>query len=175
MSFNPPIAKSLKKREDDGPTSLEHLVYHFDNSGTPRESQIDSTLTNVSLINLIDSFVSFSKIDFYQDVFTKIHYLLALRVWLEKELFGLIPATDSATISAFLQSDSISEKIDKLTSSPTNYLRAKGIEKEDLMSKKVMLNQNAHYYSQIMPFAYAMNLSFDDLGREISELKSLFA
>lgn len=175
VSFHPFIAKSLKKREDDGPTSIEHLVYHYDNSGIPHVSQVDTSLTDVSLINLIDSFVSFSKVDFYKDVFTKIHYLLALRVWLEKELFGLIPATDTTTISSFLGADSISDKIGKLISAPTNYLRAKGIEKEDLMSKKVMLNQNAHYYSQVMPFAYAMNLSFDDLGREINELKALFA
>lgn len=175
VSFHPLIAKSLKKREDEGRSSLEHLVYHYDNSGTPHASQIDPALTNISLINLIDSFVSFSKTDFYKDVFIKILYLLALRVWLEKELFGLIPVTDTATISSFLLAESISDKISCIISAPTNYLKAKGIEKEDLMSKKVMLNQNAHYYSQIMPFAYAMNLSFDDLGREIGELKALFA
>ena len=87
----------------------------------------------------------------------------------------MIPATDTATISSFLGANSISDKIEKLISDPTNSFRAKGIEKEDLMSKKVMLNQNAHYYSQVMPFTYAMNLSFDDLRREINELKALFA
>ena len=46
-----------------------------------------------------------------------------------------------------------------------------GLTRDILMSKKVMLNQGVHYYSQIMPFAYAINLSLDMLKDEIQELR----
>lgn len=172
--FSPKIVESLKKREDDGRSSDEHMVYHYDNA-TIHTSMVDSSLTNYSLINLIDSFCGFSKTSFYHDTFIKIHYLLALRVWLEKELFNLISPADVSTRESFLNEYMLSGKINRLISGQKNYLEIKGIKKEDLMSKKVMLNQNAHFYSQVIPFAYAMNLSFDDLSKEINELKSLFA
>ena len=43
-----------------------------------------------------------------------------------------------------------------------------------LMSKKVMLNQNEHYQSQIIPFNYALNISLDELVNEINEIKERF-
>ena len=49
-----------------------------------------------------------------------------------------------------------------------NYLR------ESFMMKKVMLNQSSHYKSQIIPFNFAMNISLDDLIREIDEIKNMF-
>lgn len=45
-------------------------------------------------------------------------------------------------------------------------------EPESIISKKVMLNQNLHFFSQVQTFSYAMNISFDDLTREIYELKN---
>ena len=42
------------------------------------------------------------------------------------------------------------------------------------MSKKVMLNQNEHYQSQIIPFNYALNISLDELVSEIKEIKERF-
>lgn len=42
------------------------------------------------------------------------------------------------------------------------------------MMKKVMLNQDSHYKSQIIPFNFAMNISLDDLIREIAEVKNIF-
>lgn len=47
-------------------------------------------------------------------------------------------------------------------------------EPESIISKKVMLNQNLHFFSQVQTFSYAMNISFHDLAREIYELKKLF-
>ena len=37
-----------------------------------------------------------------------------------------------------------------------------------------MLDQNLHYYSQVLPFEYAINISLDDLDREINEIKAIF-
>ncbi len=42
------------------------------------------------------------------------------------------------------------------------------------MSKRVVLNQNTHYQSQVMPFAYAISLLIDDLTKEIKDIKNLF-
>ena len=47
-------------------------------------------------------------------------------------------------------------------------------EQESIISKKVMFNQNLHFFSQVQTFSYAMNISFDDLAREIYALKKLF-
>jgi hypothetical protein len=46
--------------------------------------------------------------------------------------------------------------------------------RDSLMSKKVMLNECIHYDSQVMPFAYASNLSIDNINNEIVEIKKLF-
>ncbi|MGM9970382.1 MAG: hypothetical protein ACI35S_08310 [Anaeroplasma sp.] len=42
------------------------------------------------------------------------------------------------------------------------------------MMKKVMLNQDSHYKSKIIPFNFAMNISLDDLIRELDEVKKIF-
>ena len=47
-------------------------------------------------------------------------------------------------------------------------------EPESIISKKVMLNQNLHFFSQVQTCSYAINISFDDLAREIYELKKSF-
>ena len=49
-----------------------------------------------------------------------------------------------------------------------------GIKKEDLARKKVLLNQNDHYKSQIIPFQYALSISTDELVNDINEIKKLF-
>jgi hypothetical protein len=42
------------------------------------------------------------------------------------------------------------------------------------MMKKAMLNQNAHYHSQIIPFNFAINISLDELLKEVADIKDLF-
>ena len=48
------------------------------------------------------------------------------------------------------------------------------VTREYLMSKKVMLNQHIHQQSQIMPFYYSLNLTFDDIANEIIDIKNHF-
>ena len=100
--------------------------------------------------------------------------MCALRIWIEKSLYNIIPSENDKCI--FLSRKTITEKI--------NYLLPKNgqnkIEtitenlKEILMSKKVMLNQCVHYYGQVVPLEYALNLSCDDIKSEIEELKEIF-
>lgn len=170
----PNLFESLKERESD-PSSLESKVYHYD--VVEHTSSIDSTLTNFSLVNLIDTFTSFTKVDFYSDSFSKIYYLLGLRVWLEKKMFELIPASDTRRQNDYLAAYTLQEKIEvlrKVATYGTNLFDVNHIMPEEITSKKVMLNQNLHYYSQVQPFAYAMNILLDDIKNEINELKGIF-
>ena len=170
----PKIFESLKERESSV-SSPENLVYHYDN--IERFSSVDTSLSNYYLINLIDSFASISRTDFYTDCFEKIKYLLALRVWLEKKLYDLIPASDSLRQSDFIRVHTLQEKINILKNVRkygSDLFVVNKLDAESITSKKVMLNQNLHYYSQVQPFAYAMNISLDDLTREINELKAIF-
>lgn len=170
----PKIFESLKERESNV-SSPENLVYHYDY--VEHFSSVDASLSNYYLINLIDSFASIGRVDFYTDCFEKIKYLLALRVWLEKKLYNLIPAADTTRQSDFISAYTLQEKINILKNVGvygSNLFAVNSIEPESITSKKVMLNQNLHYYSQVQPFAYAMNISFDDLTREINELKAIF-
>lgn len=170
----PKIFESLKERESNV-SSPENLVYHYDY--VEHFSSVDASLSNYYLINLIDSFASIDRVDFYTDCFEKIKYLLALRVWLEKKLYNLIPAADTTRQSDFISAYTLQEKINILKNVGvygSDLFAVNSIEPESITSKKVMLNQNLHYYSQVQPFAYAMNISFDDLTREINELKAIF-
>ena len=175
--MSPNIYKSLKERDFVGHSSPEHKVYHY----SPDESQsvIDPcNLSNHILHRLIDSYRGIIKIDFYADSFKKVLLIVALRVWLEKALYDLIPASDTNRKSDFLSEDMLQQKIGIVANSSGRYasdlLSDNNIDKGIIMSKKVMLNQNSHYYSQVMPFAYAINISLDDIDREIKEIKSLF-
>lgn len=173
--YSPKIADSLKERDFVGASSQEHQVYHY--SVSPYSSRIDASLTNKSLVDRIDSFSGFTKVDFYQDSFNKILYLLSLRVWIEKELYNLIPLTENTRQLSFLSEETLNSKIKVLQNTGsfgTDLLSLNNIDKGELMSKKVMLNQNAHYFSQVMPFAFAINLSLDDLEQEIKNVKSIF-
>ena len=177
-SFTPKIYDSLKLRDFEGYTGTEHLVYHF--SLTVNSSTIDTSLSNHYLCNLIDNYVVLPKHDFYENSFNKVLHILALRVWLEKALYNLIPSSSSEDQrrTDYLRAYMLFQKIAIIGNDNGHYIsnlfETNGIRREDILSKKVMLNQNAHYYSQIMPFAYAINLSIDDIDREIKEIKEIF-
>lgn len=176
-SFTPKLYLSLKKRDYDGNTSDEHNVYHY--SLNEVVSSVDgANLTNHKLVKNIDDYTSLTKTDFYKDSFNKVLYILSLRVWVEKCLYELIPSTDSMRQSDYLSKHQLQEKISIIANKGGRYadnlFETHGINKEELLCKKVMLNQNAHYYSQIMPFAFAINLSLDDVDKEIKEVKLLF-
>ena len=175
--MSPGIYESLKKRDFDGYTSLEHKVYHY--SPIETFSVVDSeNLSNHILYRKIDTYVGIAKTDFYTDSFQKVLLLLSLRVWVEKALYNLIPSSDSERQADFLSAQNLRQKLNIVNNSSGNYsedlLLLNRIDKEDITSKKVMLNQNSHYYSQVMPFAYAINLSLDDIDKEIKEIKKVF-
>lgn len=132
-------------------------------------------ISNHDMIKLIDDFTSFIDIDFYSNSFNKIKYICALRVWIEKKLYDFIDATDEINQEKFLECTQLNQRINFIF--PINRkssFNVGSLKREDFMSKKVMLNQGVHYYSQVMPMAYAINISLDRLASEISEIKKLF-
>ncbi|HHT67314.1 MAG TPA: hypothetical protein GX010_03715 [Erysipelotrichaceae bacterium] len=170
------LIEALKRRETKSQRDGNSLykLFHY----TVEAQHLDndfSKFSNHSLINLIDSFKGFSGSDFFTNSAEKIIHLVALRVWLEKKLYDLIPSESKDLKDEFLSTDSLGGKINLLL--PLDKLplisTQSGLSRDALMSKKVMLNQNMHYDSQIMPFAYAINLSFDMIEEEIGEFKKL--
>lgn len=162
----------IKNRDNNPSTDFE--VLHYSNS----EHFIDrdlNKLSNYKLISLIDNFTSFAHKDFYENSYNKIKYLAAIRVWIEKQLFNTINPSDITKQNEYLNKNTIDNRISFLIPRGGNLqINGKTITREQLMCKKVMLNQTIHYNSQIAPFSYAINLSLDDLQNEINNIKDMF-
>lgn len=169
---NDGLIEYIKKRDSD--TSIDFEVLHYSDS----EHFIDgdsNKLSNYGLINLIDNFTSFTHKDFYENSYNKIKYLAAIRVWIEKQLFNSINPTDISKQKEYLAKNTIDNRISFLIPRGENLqINGKTITREQLMCKKVMLNQGIHYNSQIAPFAYAINLSLDELQKEINSIRDIF-
>ena len=101
--------------------------------------------------------------------------MCAIRVWIEEKFYMAIK--DNEEILKRIEGQQFSKKINILLPRNQNSLLIKhypDITRAFLMSKKVMLNQNEHYQSQIIPFNYALNISLDELVSEIKEIKERF-
>ena len=134
-------------------------------------------LSNEILVDLIDevSKGTLDNNDFYVNGFVKIIYLVALRVWIEKKLYENVCVNEDIKLS-FCNKKRLSEKIDYIfpLNGKTLWTGSNKVNREFLMSKKVMLNQNAHSKDQITPFYYALNLTLFDIENEILQIKNAF-
>lgn len=169
---NEGLIEHIKKRDNNPHIDFEVLHYSY------TEHFIDNDLnklSNYKLISLIDNFTSFSHKDFYENSYNKIKYLAAIRVWIEKQLFNTITPSDNKKQKDFFNKNTIDNRISFLIPRGEKLqINGKTIAREQLMCKKVMLNQDIHYNSQIAPFSYAINLSLDDLQNEINSIKDMF-
>lgn len=168
---------ALKKRDKDlGNTNIQEL-FHFNNKKIHLDND-SSKFSNYDLLDLIENFSSFTHVNFYEDSYIKVLYLAALRVWLEKQLYECIIKTETSLINGFLAAETLNKKIsciwDRNGVIKKGIACPAGVTRDILMSKKVMLNQSIHIDSQVLPFGYAINLSFDTLAEEINELKLMF-
>lgn len=142
----------------------EHQLFHYDSS----YSHPIHDISNDDLVELIDSFKGeTANFTFETLSLQKIIYLSALRVWLEKQMKDNL-------YESFKGVQLLYSKIDFFFKHKDKWKNNLNIEKEELMRKKVLLNQNEHYKSQIIPFHYALSISWDDIVEEILELKELF-
>ena len=164
------ISLLIKRENINSPDDI-HLIFHYDEP----HAYIDENSVeykNDILVELIENFTdtTLSNIDFYKNSFNKIIYLAALRVWIEKQFYNTLGSDTNLigkTLGEKIQYIFPEDGIVRWTGSPN-------VNKKILMSKKVMLNQNNHYKSQIAPFYYALNLSLDDITREILNIKNMF-
>ena len=169
---NEGLIEYIKNRDSN--TTIDFEVLHYSNSEHFILGDINK-LSNYKLISLIDNFTSFDHKDFYENSYNKIKYLAAIRVWLEKQLFNTIDSSDIFKQQAYLGKNTLEQRISFLLPKGGGIqFNGKTITREQIMCKKVMLNQDIHYNSQIAPFSYAINLSLDDLQNEIYSIKDMF-
>lgn len=153
-----------------------HKVFHYDNSYTLQDNEFNG-LTNEYFVNLIDNFNPnyIKNTTFSQNTFNKIIYMCAIRVWIEKKFYKAIKEDEE--ILRKITGKQFPEKVNVLLPRNSDSLlinQYPNLTRTFLMSKKVMLNQNEHYQSQIIPFNYALNISLDELIYEIEEIKERF-
>lgn len=144
-----------------------HLIFHFDEPFSKRINGYD--YDNNYLVSLIDNFDQncFNNVDFIENTANKIIYTAALRIWIEKQFYEISNNDQSLHGKEFGQKINYMFEGDRW-SGPSL------VTKEYLMSKKVMLNQHIHQKSQEMPFYFALNLSLDDVAKEIIDIKDHF-
>lgn len=152
------IEKDLKWEE----TCVRHKLFHFDEEYTDP----NTGYSNLDLVKIIDKFSDIKENSFEIMSGKKIIYLTAMRVWIEKKL------TDNYI--GKLNGNQLFPKIKNYFKNPDKWEKDLGIKKEDLTRRKVLLNQNDHYKSQIIPFQYALSISTDELVNDISSIKALF-
>jgi len=149
-----------------------HKLFHYDSSFSMTEYP---DISNDYFVDLIDSFVPLINDSFQINSYNKVIYIAALRVWVEKQIRELIVSNPNlldefTSESTLVKKISVLLKRDGTCTAPIPGNLSRSI----LMSKKVMLNQGIHYQSQVMPFAYALNISLRELNQEIMEIRTFF-
>ena len=155
--------KILNNKDTWLSSSDNHLIFHYD---TPFVKNIDGILfSNDFLANLIDNFNKndFDNKSYPENTATKIIYMAALRVWIEKQ-FYMNDVNDTS-----IREKMLGEKI-RYIFNGNRWKGSRDVTKEYLMSKKVMLNNHLHSQSQKLPFYYVLSLSYNDVLNEIDDI-----
>lgn len=140
-----------------------HQVFHYDETYTCPLNDC----SNDELVKMIDDFDGeFEGSTFEELSLEKIICLTALRVWIEKQMKDNFKGSFSGINQLF-------PKINHYFNHKDMWINNLDIEREDLVRKKVLLNQNDHYKSQIIPFHYVLSISCDDMANELLELKQI--
>ena len=168
MSFdNEGYIRAVIEREQNGNQDL-HDIFHYKESSTRNYQKYN--LSNDILVNKIENFDgSVFNEDFSFNTYYKILLLLALRVWAEKQVYDRIQ-NDNELLDKFKEKRTLHSVI-IFAQNDLGMINADVRKK--LMAKKVMLNKNAHFQSQIMPFYYAMNIPIKNICNEIEEIKEM--
>lgn len=166
------IINAMIHKENSDNTEDIHKLFHY--SGSYSHPSYN-TFDNEYLVSLIDNYEGYDCMGFLENAYNKVILIASIRVWVEKQMRLLI--SDLNMLSNFDEKYTITQKINylfprngnNLVDLPNNFSR------EKLMTYKVMMNQGIHYQSQVMPFAYALNISIMDLNSEIHSIKELFS
>ena len=144
-----------------------HLIFHYDE---PFAKNIDGyNYNNDYLFNLIEQYdeTTLDNTNYIENTANKIIYTAALRIWIEKQFYDITNNDPS------LHEKEFGPKINDMFENG-RWTGSSKVTKEYLMSKKVMLNQHIHQKSQEMPSYFALNLSLDDVAKEIADIKEHF-
>jgi|AntRauTorckE6833_2_1112554.scaffolds.fasta_scaffold06295_3 ABC-type transport system involved in cytochrome c biogenesis ATPase subunit len=165
---------NLLIRKENAPFEDEiHKLFHYDDF-FEYTSDI-GVISNDYFCTLIDDFQEIDNHTFEINSLNKIIHIVAVRVWVEKQIKEIL-AQDNNLLNAFRTKTNLGSKIAYLFSDEVSNTISlpENLSREKLMSKKVMLNQGVHYQSQVMPFAYAINLSINDLNIEVIDIREMF-
>ena len=146
----------------------KHKLFHYDSI---YKIKIDNKeYYNEELVKVIDDLdtKALKNKSCIENSANKILYLMALRVWIEKEF---VKNTDD--LAGLLNVEQFSSKVNYIFKN-NHWTGSNRVTKRYLMSKKVMLNQNDHVKSQKEPFYFALSLSLDDILNEIMDIKNHF-
>lgn len=161
----------MVSRNDEDPSDILSSVLHYDDRYITLGDDCGDFkgCTNKYFIDYIENNTylnDFEKTEFESLCRTKIISLASIRVWVEYKLQQL-----SSVNLHGLYSNKVNNFFKKNKDIRTNYPH---LTKEQLMNKKVMLNQNCHVKSQVQPFYYALSIKADDIKKEIEDIKLVF-
>lgn len=135
------------------------------------------TLKNENLVQYIDSFNMSSITPVSQGIahhwLDKIYCTLALRVWIEKQLFDNV---DPSVQNAITNKRRYIDKVDYVfPANVSSKWKGSGkITRDFLLSQKALINQSEHIFSQPVPYEYCLNISTNDLYDIVERIKSRF-
>ena len=166
------IISALIQKENSPSNNEIHKLFHYDSSFSITEFP---NISNDLFVEMINSFEPLLNDSFLINSYKKVIYIAALRVWVEKQVRDLIVRypdllDEFSSETTLVNRISVLLKRDGTCTAPI----PENLSRSLLMSKKVMLNQGIHYQSQVMPFAYALNISLGELNQEILEIKTFF-
>lgn len=168
------IQALIKKENSDEDDEIQQL-FHFNKIVNNNEFN----LSNEHLANKINNYVDLKDEGFLKNSYNKIVYISCIRVWLEKQLYKLVEQSENGKyIEEFKKKKTLANKINYIFPRDLSESKIKNLpadlNRTSLMIRKVLLNQGVHYQSQVLPFYYAMNISLDELNKEINGIKNLF-
>jgi ABC-type molybdenum transport system ATPase subunit/photorepair protein PhrA/uncharacterized ubiquitin-like protein YukD len=166
------VIAALIQKENSSSDNAIHKLFHYDGSFSMLEYP---NISNDYFVEMIDNFVPLVNDSFLRNSYNKVIYIAALRVWVEKEIRDLI-VSNPILLNEFTNECTLVKRISVLLKRDGTCTAPipENLSRSALMSKKVMLNQGIHYQSQVMPFAYALNISLRELNQEIVEIKNFF-
>jgi ABC-type Na+ transport system ATPase subunit NatA len=166
------IIAAMIDKENANNNDEIHKLFHYDESFfTSRYPDI----SNDYFVRIIEDYTPISNKSFVCNSYNKVIYVAALRVWVEKQIRDLL-VKEPGLLDEFQRQNTLAKKIGVLLrrDGSSSVPIPEGLNRNLLMSKKVMLNQGVHYQSQVMPFAYALNISIRELNSEIMKIKAFF-
>ena len=166
------IISALIEKENSVFNNDIHKLFHYDESFTMTNNP---GLSNDYLVNMIAEFSPIENTNFIHNTYLKVIYIAALRVWIEYQMKILVE-TDDVLLYRFVNCPTLVNKVNVIFNfdGTPKVAIPESLTRDGLMCKKTMLNQGIHYQSQVMPFAYALNISLLDLNKEIVEIKEMF-